>query len=257
MQVSRILNNIFYYHYFMIVQSSEDAVTDDAGKKTNEEPANKGERNGYANSTNKVSTISPSVSAAGQSFDNADDLPTNPLMPDLEDIADHLNNGIFSGAYNDEDEGAETDLNNLETTMNMDVKSAFLYGTIKEEVYVCQPPGFEDPQFPDKVYKVEKSLYGLHKLPIVCSVDTENSHEDPHSFHNKDIVVDNSVNFVDNNYHQSFDCSTVLAHRQAGTVVENHNHSENRSHITRTSMSRHGAVVVDHKIRVYYRKKKD
>ncbi|GJT37474.1 putative ribonuclease H-like domain-containing protein [Tanacetum coccineum] len=47
----------------------------------------------------------------------------------------------------------------------MDVKSAFLYGTIEEEVYVCQPPGFEDPEFPNKVYKVEKALYGLHQAP--------------------------------------------------------------------------------------------
>ncbi|GJZ74291.1 putative reverse transcriptase, RNA-dependent DNA polymerase [Tanacetum coccineum] len=41
----------------------------------------------------------------------------------------------------------------------MDMKSAFLYGTIKEEVYVFQPPGFEDPEFPNKVYKVENALY--------------------------------------------------------------------------------------------------
>ncbi|GKC27859.1 putative ribonuclease H-like domain-containing protein [Tanacetum coccineum] len=47
----------------------------------------------------------------------------------------------------------------------MDVKSAFLYGKIKDEVYVCQPSGFEDPEFPDKVYKVEKALYGLHQAP--------------------------------------------------------------------------------------------
>nr|GEY49296.1 putative ribonuclease H-like domain-containing protein [Tanacetum cinerariifolium] len=47
----------------------------------------------------------------------------------------------------------------------MDVKSAFLYGTIEEEVYVCQPPGFEDQYFPNKVYKVEKTLYGLHQAP--------------------------------------------------------------------------------------------
>nr|GEW91751.1 retrovirus-related Pol polyprotein from transposon TNT 1-94 [Tanacetum cinerariifolium]GEY42226.1 retrovirus-related Pol polyprotein from transposon TNT 1-94 [Tanacetum cinerariifolium] len=42
----------------------------------------------------------------------------------------------------------------------MDVKSAFLYGTIEEEVYVCQPQGFTDPDHPDKVYKVVKALYG-------------------------------------------------------------------------------------------------
>ncbi|GJX01683.1 putative ribonuclease H-like domain-containing protein, partial [Tanacetum coccineum] len=259
-------------------QSLKDAVADDAGKKTNKEPANKGEemKEGYANSTNRDGTVGPFVSTAGQNFTNADDLPTDPLIPDLEDT------GIFSGAYDDEDVGAEADLNNLETTMNvspipttrihkdhpkdqiigdinsatqtrrmtkiseehamtlvdlpkgkraigtkwvyrnkkdkrgivvrnkarlvaqgytqeegidydevfapvarieairlflayasfmrfivyqMDVKSSFLYGTIEEEVYVCQPPSFEDPQFPDKVYKVEKDLYGLHQAP--------------------------------------------------------------------------------------------
>ncbi|GKB55899.1 putative ribonuclease H-like domain-containing protein, partial [Tanacetum coccineum] len=48
---------------------------------------------------------------------------------------------------------------------HMDVKSAFLYGKIEEEVYVYQPLGFVDPHFPDKVYKVEKALYGLHQAP--------------------------------------------------------------------------------------------
>ncbi|GJX36153.1 uncharacterized mitochondrial protein-like protein [Tanacetum coccineum] len=47
----------------------------------------------------------------------------------------------------------------------MDVKSVFLYGKIEEEVYVYQPPGFKDSDFPDRVYKVEKALYGLHQAP--------------------------------------------------------------------------------------------
>ncbi|GKB45274.1 ribonuclease H-like domain-containing protein [Tanacetum coccineum] len=187
-------------------QSSKDAIADDAGKKTNEEPANEGEINGQekdvgdkeealrkqfgleieiltdqgeatnTDSTNRVNTISSSVNtvsssyttvdpgrekaqrnefesvfgqdkdtngnstyrmftpvnAAGSSYENLgrsnlvnnatflnDNFPTDPLMPNLEDTADLLNTSIFSGAYDDEDVGAEANLNNLETTMNV------------------------------------------------------------------------------------------------------------------------------------------
>nr|GEZ31458.1 putative ribonuclease H-like domain-containing protein [Tanacetum cinerariifolium] len=51
------------------------------------------------------------------------------------------------------------------TVYQMYVKSAFLYDTIDEEVYVMQPPEFQDPEFPDRVYKVEKAMYGLHQAP--------------------------------------------------------------------------------------------
>ncbi|GJS46920.1 ribonuclease H-like domain-containing protein [Tanacetum coccineum] len=68
----------------------------------------------------------------------------------------------------------EVDMSNITTTYldfvvyQMDVKSAFLYGKNEEEVYVCQPPGFEDPEFPDRVYKVKKALHGLHQAPKAC-----------------------------------------------------------------------------------------
>nr|GEU62885.1 copia protein [Tanacetum cinerariifolium] len=52
----------------------------------------------------------------------------------------------------------------------VDVRSDFLYGKIEEEMYVCQPPGFEDLDFPDRVYKVEKALYGLHHAPRAWSM---------------------------------------------------------------------------------------
>ncbi|GJX82751.1 ribonuclease H-like domain-containing protein, partial [Tanacetum coccineum] len=55
----------------------------------------------------------------------------------------------------------------------MDVKSDFLYSNIKEEVYVCQPPGFEEPDFPDRVYKVAKALYELHQALRACFTDVK------------------------------------------------------------------------------------
>nr|GEV68888.1 hypothetical protein [Tanacetum cinerariifolium] len=51
------------------------------------------------------------------------------------------------------------------TVYQMDVKSAFLYGTIDEDVYVMQPPRFQDPEYPARIYKVEKAMYGLHQAP--------------------------------------------------------------------------------------------
>nr|GEY12113.1 hypothetical protein [Tanacetum cinerariifolium] len=83
----------------------------------------------------------------------------------------------------DDTNGVEADLCNMEITITasptptlkihkdhpkiyqMDVKSAFFYDTINEEVYVMQPPGFQDPEFPARLYKVEKAMYGLHQAP--------------------------------------------------------------------------------------------
>nr|GFA21939.1 integrase, catalytic region, zinc finger, CCHC-type, peptidase aspartic, catalytic [Tanacetum cinerariifolium] len=54
------------------------------------------------------------------------------------------------------------------TVYQMDAKTAFLYGPLKEEVYVNQPDGFVDPYHPDKVYRLKKALYGLKQAPTAC-----------------------------------------------------------------------------------------
>nr|GEU42447.1 hypothetical protein [Tanacetum cinerariifolium] len=114
-----------------------------------------------ASGTNYVNTMSTLVNDASTLVNTASHSRNIPI---LEDIYKVLRDGIFTSAsYNNE--GTVADFTNLESTMNMDVKSAFLYGKIDEEMYVSQLPGFIDPKFPKKVYKVVKSFYGLHQAP--------------------------------------------------------------------------------------------
>nr|GEW08470.1 hypothetical protein [Tanacetum cinerariifolium] len=150
-------------------------------------------------------SLSRNVSATGPfypdllTYANQDDSH----IPSLEDIYEVPNDRIFTSASYD-DEGVVADFTNLESTVNghrqeegidydeffapvarieairiflaffsymgfivyqMDVKSAFLYGKIDEEVYVSQLLGFIDPKFAKKVYKAVKALYGLHQAP--------------------------------------------------------------------------------------------
>ncbi|GKC15357.1 putative ribonuclease H-like domain-containing protein, partial [Tanacetum coccineum] len=176
-------------------KANDSDASEDSGK---EDEVHDQEKEANVSSTNNTYIVSTPVNAAsskfinvdGSTWINADEYPDDPNMPNLEDVSN-------SDDY--EKVGAEADMHNLDTnvpispilstripkdhlvdqiigdihsapqtrrmTKSMDVKSAFLYGKIEEEVYICQPPGFEDPDFPNRVYKVEKALYGLHQAP--------------------------------------------------------------------------------------------
>nr|GEU93017.1 hypothetical protein [Tanacetum cinerariifolium] len=80
-----------------------------------------------------------------------------------------------------------------------------------------------------------------------CIDDKRNRPTDLHTYNNNDgqSVELHLVSHVDKHYHQSFDCSAVTAHRQAGLIVNIHNHSENCFHISKTSIYCNGIVEVD------------
>ncbi|GJV02044.1 putative ribonuclease H-like domain-containing protein [Tanacetum coccineum] len=161
------------FHIDLLTNSlNYESVT--TGNQTNKNAGikdNVDAKEGYANNTNRDSTVSPSVSIARKKFTNADYLPTDHLILDLEDT------GIFSGAYDDEDVGAEADLNNLEITMNVshipitrihkDHPKDQIIGDINSDTQTRRMIKIteEHDMFPGKVYKVEKDLYGLHQAP--------------------------------------------------------------------------------------------
>nr|GEU47000.1 hypothetical protein [Tanacetum cinerariifolium] len=138
---------------------------------------------GYSmNSTNSGDFASTKDSIDGSPlFDSSPNLSDDAGLPSSDDPNMP---GLETIATNDDFE-EEADFTNLESSIHvsltpttrthkdhplrqishMDVKSAFLYGKIEEEVYVCQPPGFEYPDHIDKIYKVVKALYCLHQAP--------------------------------------------------------------------------------------------
>nr|GEY03734.1 hypothetical protein [Tanacetum cinerariifolium] len=151
----------------LLSSSSKDSPGDgfkpsgEEKKKDNEDPKNKNnkiiskeepranqEKDVNVNNANNINMCVSLTADATSIKDNVVDenivygCADDPNMPNLEKI-------VYSNE--DEDVGAETDMTNLDTNIL--------------EVYVCQPPGFEDPEFPKRVYKVEKALYGLHQAP--------------------------------------------------------------------------------------------
>nr|GEU67515.1 hypothetical protein [Tanacetum cinerariifolium] len=157
-------------------KSSQDdgfQASSDHGKKVDEDPRQESEckdqeKEDNVNITNNVNAAGTNgVNTVGTNTNN--ELSFDPEMSALEDIS------TFNFSSDHEHDDEMDDMNNLDTTIQMDVKSSFLYGKIKEEVYVCQPPGFKDLNFPDKVYKVEKALYGLYQAPKARFTEVKNA----------------------------------------------------------------------------------
>ncbi|GJQ93605.1 putative ribonuclease H-like domain-containing protein [Tanacetum coccineum] len=135
----------------------EDPGNEDNKVPSIEEPRINQEKNDNINSTNNINTASD-----GNSTNNV-----NAVSSTINAAGSEVN--VVDPKTN---VGAEIDMNNLDAFMlSMDVKSAFLYGKIKDEVYVCQPLGFEDSHFPNRVYKVEKALMDCIKLLELVYVD--------------------------------------------------------------------------------------
>ncbi|GJR64678.1 putative ribonuclease H-like domain-containing protein [Tanacetum coccineum] len=160
---------------------SKEDESNDQEKDDNVNSTNNVNTASDGNSTNNVNAVSSTVNVASIEVNDVGaktsiELPDDPNMPELEDI-------VYSD--NDEDVGAEADMNNLDAFMPVspipttrihkdhlveqiirDLNSAPQTRRMTKNL---EEHGFEDPDFPDRVYKVEKALYGLHQAPRACT----------------------------------------------------------------------------------------
>nr|GEU75883.1 hypothetical protein [Tanacetum cinerariifolium] len=144
----------------------------DDGKKVDEDPykeneCNDQEKEDNVNSTNNVNTVSSTVNATGTNEDNELQIDLN--MHALDEVS------TFNFLSDDEDDGTMADINNLVTTIQVSpvptirIHKDHPIDQLQKAWTLVNLPngkraiGFEDPDFPDKVYKVKKALYGLHQ----------------------------------------------------------------------------------------------
>nr|GEU78676.1 hypothetical protein [Tanacetum cinerariifolium] len=158
-------------------KDAEDLRSEDSKVPSTEEPRVNQEKDANVNITNNINTVSLTINATSIKDNDVDKNIVYGCVDDLN-IPDLKEIGRFSDAENN-DSGA--DMKNLDTYFQvshvpttrvhkdhplnqMDVNSTFLYGSIEEEAYVCQPPGFKDPNFLDRVYKVKRNFLDCIKL---------------------------------------------------------------------------------------------
>nr|GFB11548.1 ribonuclease H-like domain-containing protein [Tanacetum cinerariifolium] len=142
----------------LISSSSKDSPSD--GFKLSREEEKKDAKN-PGNEDNKVLNEDVGAEAVMTNLDT--NIPVIPI-PTTRIHKDHPVEQII-GDIHSVPQTKKMTKNVTNYVYQMDVKSVFLYGRIEEEVYVCQPSGFEDPEFLERVYKVEKASYGLHQAP--------------------------------------------------------------------------------------------
>nr|GEU93922.1 ribonuclease H-like domain-containing protein [Tanacetum cinerariifolium] len=166
--------------YIALPNWAHDALLESSSSKPHDEcstdvPKSSGNSNPTATLTNPSADLSETLTQV-----------ETPSLDNILTLTNRFEDILGVTTNSDESNGVEADVSNMETTITAsptltlrihkdhpkrftvyqtDVKSAFLYGTIDEEVYVMQPPGFHDLEFPAKVYKVEKAMYGLHQAP--------------------------------------------------------------------------------------------
>nr|GEU91210.1 putative ribonuclease H-like domain-containing protein [Tanacetum cinerariifolium] len=171
--------------YSTNVKSLRDRIEKNISFKTSEKPVSQVEQNTSTSSTNLINTDSTPISIVGPSraFNDGELSYPDPFKnkKDGKGVVVRNKARLVAQGHRQE-EGIDYDevfapVARIEairiflafaSTMGfivyqMDMKSAFMNGIIDEEVYVSQPPSFVDPKFPNKVYKVVKALYGLHK----------------------------------------------------------------------------------------------